>query len=133
MNLPHQSAMQMSSAMSFRAADNPPQPEVQMLIALTSFKLREPITREQARSIFLSTAPTYRGVAGLFKKHYLLSEDGGTAGGVYLWNSRAEAEALYTDAWRAFVREKYGTDPVVTYFDSPVLVDNVAQQVFSDA
>ena len=62
----------------------------------------------------------------MFKKHYLLSEDGGTAGGVYLWNSRAEAEALYTDAWRAFVREKYGTDPVVTYFDSPVLVDNVA-------
>jgi hypothetical protein len=133
MNLPHQSAMQMSSAMSFRAADNPLNRRSHMLIALTSFKLREPITREQARSIFLSTAPTYRGVAGLFKKHYLLSEDGGTAGGVYLWNSRAEAEALYTDAWRAFVREKYGTDPVVTYFDSPVLVDNVAQQVFSDA
>jgi hypothetical protein len=103
-----------------------------MIIALTSFKLREPITREQARSIFLSTAPTYRGVAGLLKKHYLLSEDGGTAGGVYLWNSRAEAEALYTDAWRAFVRGKYGTDPIVTYFDSPVLVDNVAQQVFTD-
>jgi hypothetical protein len=123
----------MSSAMSFRAADNPLNRRSHMLIALTSFKLREPITREQARSIFLSTAPTYRGVAGLFKKHYLLSEDGGTAGGVYLWNSRAEAEALYTDAWRAFVREKYGTDPVVTYFDSPVLVDNVAQQVFSDA
>ena len=104
-----------------------------MIIALTSFKLRKPITREQARSIFLSTAPTYRGVAGLFKKHYLLSEDGATAGGVYLWNSKAEAEALYTDAWRAFVREKYGTDPIVTYFESPVLVDNVVQQVFSDA
>jgi hypothetical protein len=104
-----------------------------MLIALTTFKLRKPITREEARSIFLSTAPKYRGVTGLFKKHYLLSEDGATAGGVYLWNSKAEAEALYTDAWRAFVREKYGTDPLVTYFDSPVLVDNVAQQVFSDA
>ena len=104
-----------------------------MIIALTSFKLREPITRDQARTIFLSTAPTYRGVAGLYKKHYLLSEDGATAGGVYLWNSREEAEALYTDAWRAFVREKYGTDPIVTYFDSPVLVDNVAQQVLADA
>jgi hypothetical protein len=103
-----------------------------MIIAITSFKLREPITREQARSIFLSTAPTYRGVPGLLKKHYLLSEDGGTAGGVYLWDSKAQAQALYTESWRAFVRGKYGTDPIVTYFDSPVLVDNVAEQVFTD-
>jgi len=103
-----------------------------MIIAITSFKLREPITREQARSIFLSTAPTYRGVPGLLKKHYLLSEDGGTAGGVYLWDSKAQAQALYTESWRAFVRGKYRTDPTVTYFDSPVLVDNVAEQVFTD-
>lgn len=103
-----------------------------MIIAITSFRLPEPITREQARSIFLSTAPTYRGVPGLLKKHYLLSEDGTTAGGVYLWNSKADAQALYTESWRAFVRGKYGTDPVVTYFDSPVLVDNVAEQIFTD-
>ena len=25
-----------------------------------------------------------------------------------------------------------GTDPTVTYFDSPVVVDNVAQQIISD-
>jgi hypothetical protein len=30
------------------------------------------------------------------------------------------------------VREKYGSDPTVTYFDSPVVVDNVAQQIFTD-
>lgn len=103
-----------------------------MIIAITAFTLSKPITLEAARSIFLSTAPTYRGVPGLLKKHYVLSEDGVTAGGVYLWNSRAEAEAMYTEAWRAFVRDKYNTEPSVTYFDSPVTVDNVAQQVFSD-
>jgi hypothetical protein len=117
----------------FRCGPQCGPPEVPMIIAFTSFRLPEPITREQARSIFVSTAPTYRGVPGLFRKHYVLSEDGATAGGVYLWNSRAEAQALYTDAWRAFVREKYGTDPTVTYFESPVLVDNVAQQVLTDA
>jgi hypothetical protein len=103
-----------------------------MIIAFTSFKLPKPITREQARSIFLSTAPTYLGVPGLFRKHYVLSEDGATVGGVYLWSSRPEAEAMYTESWRSFVREKYGTDPTVTYFESPVLVDNVAQQVVAD-
>ena len=103
-----------------------------MIIVTTTFTLPKPITREEARGIFLSTAPKYRGVQGLFRKTYVLSQDGRTAGGVYLWNSRPEAEAMYTDSWRAFVREKYGTDPTVTYFDSPVLVDNVAEQIIAD-
>lgn len=103
-----------------------------MIIVQTAFTLPKPITREEARSIFESTAPTYRGVPGLFRKHYVLSEDGRTAGGIYLWNSREEADAMYTEAWRAFVRDKYRTDPVVTYFDSPVTVDNVAQRVLTD-
>jgi len=106
--------------------------EMQMIIAFTTFTLPKPITREEARSIFLSTAPKYRGVQGLFRKHYVLSQDGATAGGVYLWNSRPEAEAMYTESWRSFVREKYGTDPAVSYFESPVTVDNVTQQVLAD-
>jgi len=32
--------------------------EVPMITAMTAFTLRKPITREEARSIFLSTAPT---------------------------------------------------------------------------
>ena len=103
-----------------------------MIIAITSFTLPKPITRDEARRIFLSTAPTYRGVPGLTRKHYVISEDGVTVGGVYLWNSKAEAQAMYTEAWREFVRGKYGTEPVVTYFDSPVLVDNLAGKILSD-
>ena len=102
-----------------------------MIIVTTSFTLAKPINLAEARSIFMSTAPKYRGVQGLFRKHYVLSEDGQTAGGVYLWNSRQEAEAMYTEAWRSFVREKYGTDPIVTYFESPVTVDNVTQEVIA--
>ena len=62
----------------------------------------------------------------------MLSEDGATAGGIYLWNSQQEAEAMYTESWRAFVREKYGTDAIVTYFESPVTVDNLTGQVIGD-
>ena len=103
-----------------------------MITVLTTFTLPKPITREEARSIFLGTAPKYRDVPGLFRKTYVLSQDGATVGGIYLWKSRPEAEAMYTDAWRAFVREKYGTDPTVTYFETPVVVDNVARQVLAD-
>jgi len=103
-----------------------------MIITLTTFVLPKPITRDEARRIFMSTAPKYREVPGLVRKHYVLSEDGETAGGVYFWKSRADAEAMYTPSWRSFVRDKYGTDPSVTYFDSPVVVDNEAQQILAD-
>jgi len=103
-----------------------------MITAITTFKLPKPITRDEARTVFLSTAPKYLGVPGLVRKVYVLSQDGSTAGGIYLWNSRAEADAMYTESWKAFVREKYGTDPSVTYFDSPVVVDNVTHEILSD-
>lgn len=104
-----------------------------MITTITAFQLPKPITREEARSIFLSTAPTYQGVAGLVRKCYVLSEDGNTAGGIYLWNSRADAEAMYTESWRDFVRDRYGSDPTVTYFESPVVVDNFSHEILSDA
>lgn len=103
-----------------------------MITATTTFRLPKPITRDEARKIFLSTAPKYQGVPGLVRKVYVLSQEGDTAGGIYLWNSRAEADAMYTESWKAFVREKYGTDPSVAYFDSPVVVDNLTNEILSD-
>jgi hypothetical protein len=104
-----------------------------MITAMATFKLPKPMTLDEARKIFLSTAPKYQGVAGLLRKYYVLSQDGSTVGGIYLWNSKAEAEALYTESWRAFVREKYNTDPTVTYMDCPVVVDNVSHEILSGA
>jgi hypothetical protein len=103
-----------------------------MITTITTFHLQRPITRDEARRIFLSTAPKYQNVAGLVRKCYVVSQDGCTVGGIYLWNSRAEAEAMYTESWRAFVREKYGTDPSVVYFETPVVVDNVTHEILAD-
>ena len=104
-----------------------------MITALVQFKLPERMTVEQARAVFASTAPRYLAMQGLVRKHYIMSEDGLTAGGVYLWQTRADAERVYDAAWREFIRGKYHTDPVVTYFDTPVMVDNVAGQVVESA
>ena len=103
-----------------------------MITALVQFRLPEPFTALQARAVFASTAPRYLGMQGLVRKHYLLSEDGRTAGGVYLWRTRADAERVYTEEWRQFIREKYATDPQVTYFATPVSVDNLAGQVLEE-
>ena len=103
-----------------------------MMTALVQFKLPQVLSREQAHGIFSGTAPKYRKVHGLIRKYYILSQDGGTAGGVYLWHSREDAEGLYTDEWKQFIFDKYGAFPSVTYFESPVIVDNVTGQIISD-
>ena len=103
-----------------------------MITTITTFRVPKPLTREEARRIFLSTAPKYRDVPGLVRKAYVLSEDGATAGGVYLWKSRADAEAMYTPSWRAYVRERYGSDPSIMFFESPVIVDNDRGEIVSD-
>ena len=103
-----------------------------MITALVQFKLPQPMTTDKAQSVFAETAPKYREVKGLVRKYYLLSEDGETAGGVYLWKSREAAEQLYTDEWRSFIEQKYGTRPTVTYFASPVIVDNLVGQIIMD-
>ena len=102
-----------------------------MITALVQFKLPQPMTAAKAREAFLGSAPKYRGAPGLIRKYYVLSQDGGTAGGVYLWKSRADAERMYTDEWKNLVRERYGALPSITYFDSPVIVDNLANEILS--
>ena len=103
-----------------------------MITALVQIKLTEPMSPDKAQAVFEGTAPKYREVKGLIRKYYLLSEDGATAGGVYLWKSRQAAERLYTEDWQAFIMQKYGTKPSVTYFASPVIVDNLVGQIIMD-
>jgi hypothetical protein len=102
-----------------------------MITVIVEFKLPQPMTRSQARDTFLSTAPKYQGMPGLIRKYYVVSPEGDKAGGIYLWQSRADADRVYTDDWKAFVRGKYGTDPVLTYFECPVVVDNLAGEILS--
>jgi hypothetical protein len=102
-----------------------------MTIVVTQFALPARLTTNEAKAIFNSTAPLYRGLSGLLRKHYLLSEDGLTAGAVYVWESRAEAEKLYTTEWRQFVTVKYGAEPSVVFFDNLVTVDNTISTLMS--
>jgi len=97
-----------------------------MITALVQFSLPQPISLAEAAKRFESSAPKYQNLKGLVRKYYLRAEDGRTAGGVYLWESRAAAEAVYDAAWKARVQELYGSAPSITWFDTPVIVDNAA-------
>jgi hypothetical protein len=97
-----------------------------MIVAIVTFRLPRPWTLEEAAATFRSTAPKYVGKPGLLQKHYYLTDSRDRAGGIYLWRSRADAEACYSGDWVAMVTAKYGTPPDILYADVPVSVDNVA-------
>lgn len=103
-----------------------------MITTIVQFNVSEPIELEEAKKLFSGTAPKYVKVQGLIRKYYLLSNDGKTAGGVYLWKSEEDAEKFYTQDWKEFILEKYGSNPIITYFNSPVIVDNLSEQIICD-
>ncbi|AIV45891.1 hypothetical protein [Burkholderia pseudomallei] len=100
-----------------------------MITVITSFQLPAPLAREEARSLFLRAAPKHQGVVGLCANTMSCRK---AEGQVYLWNARAQAETMYTDAWKASAYETFGAFPSITYFESPAVVDNATNAIFSD-
>ncbi len=97
-----------------------------MITTIVQFRMANPITLADAARRFQSSAPKYVALPGLIRKYYIRSDDGRVAGGIYLWESRAAAEKVYSGEWRARVEKLYGAAPVIAWFDSPVVVDNAA-------
>jgi heme-degrading monooxygenase HmoA len=95
-----------------------------MITAVVKILLPKPVSSEDASRAFESTAPIYKGLRGLLRKYYLRSEDGRYVGGVYVWETRADAEAVYTTEWKARVKQLYGAEPEISWFETPLIVDN---------
>lgn len=100
-----------------------------MLLALVQFPAEADSTRMDAA--FMGSADRYTTVPGLIRKYYLHSEDGITGGGAYLFESKEDAERLYTPEWHSNVRERYGQPAHIQYFRCPVVVDNVLHQIIT--
>lgn len=97
-----------------------------MITTLVQFELPAPISLAEATRRFESSAPKYQNLQGLIRKYYVRSEDGRSAGGIYLWETRADAERVYNGEWRQRVEKLYGAKPAIVWFDTPVIVDNLA-------
>ena len=102
-----------------------------MIVALVQFPTGNRGFQEMKKR-YHSSAPKYQNIAGLIRKYFLLSEDGKNAAGVYLFESREEAEKLYTPEWREYIKSSYGAEPVIEYFDFPVVVDNLSGEIRTD-
>jgi hypothetical protein len=80
---------------------------------------------EEARA----TVPRWSANPQLVRKHYLLSDDGAECAGLYIWPTRAAAEAAHDATWQAAVAQRTGAPPDIRYFDLQMLLDNEARTV----
>jgi hypothetical protein len=95
-----------------------------MITAIVRFKLPATIDAAKAVELFQGSAPKYQGLKGLVRKYYLYDAESRTVGGCYLWESREAAERVYNAEWRKMVTERYGSAPEISFFETPLIVDN---------
>jgi hypothetical protein len=68
------------------------------------------------RSRFRDAVAEYEAIAALEDKYFILTEDR-RFGGIYVWRSRTDAAAYYSEAWRSGVRQRRGAEPDVVLLD----------------
>jgi hypothetical protein len=100
-----------------------------MITEIVTFKLPEGMTYEDVVANFEKTAPNWKANPDLIRKNYLVDAHNGVAGGVYLWKERAHAEKWHGEAFRKKVLEVYGSEPEIRFFETPIVVDNVADAI----
>jgi hypothetical protein len=95
-----------------------------VITATVRYKLLLHIDQAACREHFHKIAPDFRTVKGLISKHFICSETG-WAGGVYQWETLADAKAFYAGSWLDGIVERYGMQPLIDFYEVFALTDNV--------
>lgn len=97
-----------------------------MITAIVLYDLPPEIGLEECRQHFVSIAPSFLDIPGFIRKQFICMAEGGVAGGAYMWETREAAEAFYNGAWLDGIRERYGSEPQISYFETVALADKVS-------
>src|SRR5215471_8665652 len=82
-----------------------------MITSIYRFQLPPGIPTQAVKKGFLEVAPKFQHPSGLLRKYFLISEDGKTGGGVYLWSSMEEARTFSERVLRKMIRDKFQVEP----------------------
>ena len=101
----------------------------QMITVIVYFKLPDELTREEIISKFERTVQKWSENQDLIRKNYIIDLDSGVAGGVYLWKEKMHAEIWLGAEFRKMVKDNYGEEPSFQFFETPIVVDNIAGDI----
>lgn len=100
-----------------------------MITAIVEYTLPAPASRQTMCDRFKAAERKFRGLPGLERKYFCYSETTGSGLSVYVWPSRAAAEAFFTPDFVAGFEKSFGTPPRIRYFDTLMIIDNVDDRV----
>lgn len=104
-----------------------------MHTVMWTFKVPAGTSKDDLRATIKATAHTYQGIPGLIRKYYGIAEDGKSIVGIYLWESRAAAEKLYTPDWVAMVTKRWASAPMRQEWETPMVVESAEQRLVEAA
>lgn len=99
-----------------------------MITAIVFCDLPPSIGLEECRAHFAEIAPNFLEIPGFLHKQFICARGGKVAGGVYMWESQEAAERFYSGEWLAGIRDRYGNEPKITYFETVALADKATGQ-----
>jgi hypothetical protein len=95
-----------------------------MIVALVAFRYDDEAHLERMNRAARERRHLYEDLPGLLQKIYWLDRERSGTGGLYVWESRARAEAFYDGAWREKAIQAFGATPTVRYLEVTDVVAN---------
>jgi hypothetical protein len=93
------------------------------------FKVPTDTSKAQLIETINATAHTYQGIPGLIRKYYGIAPAGDSIVGIYLWENKAAADALYTPDWVAMVTKRWGAPPLRQDWETPMVVESAERRL----
>ena len=103
-----------------------------MITEIVLVDLPKGMTREQVIANHRESSPRWRANPDLIRKTYIYDAANRQGGGVYLWKDIAAAKRWHGEEFRKRIVERYGSEPVIRYYETAVVVDNEAQKIVED-
>ncbi len=103
-----------------------------MITEVITFGIPAGMNRGEVVANYRRSAPTWRANPDLIRKNYLYDAESRRAGGVYLWRTMEGARRARGAAWLERVRRTYGSEPVVQYFETPLVADNALGETIDE-
>lgn len=109
-----------------------------MHTVMWTFKVPAGTSKAQLVDTINATAHTYEGIPGLIRKYYGIAPDGASLVGapdgaslvgIYLWDSKAAADAFYTPEWVAMVTKRWAAPPLRQDWETPMVVESAERRL----
>jgi hypothetical protein len=102
-----------------------------MHTVMWTFKVPAGTSKAQLIETINATAHNYEGIPGLVRKYYGIAPDGASLVGIYLWESKAAAEAFYTPEWLATVTRRWASPPQRLEWETPMVVESAERRLIA--